>query len=64
MNTETIEWTLATDQPKKNPLNFERDNSTYLGGHDDPLGGMQKGLEKMGSSIHRFQEIYCIKQPR
>jgi hypothetical protein len=64
MNAKTIGWTLVSDQSKKDSLNSERVNSTYLDGHNEPLGDTQKRLEKMETSIHRFQEIYCIKQPR
>lgn len=64
MSTRTIGWTLALDQPKKDPLNSERENSIYLRGYDEPLGDTQERLEEMGTSIHRFQEIYCVKQPR
>lgn len=64
MNAKTIGWTLALDQSEKNPLNAERNNSTCLDERDGSLGDMQKGPEKMEISIHRFQEIYCTKQPR
>jgi len=64
MNAKRITSTFAFDQPKKNPLNSKRDNSIYLDGHDEPLDGAQKGLEKMEASGDRFQEFYCIKQPR
>jgi len=61
---KTFRSTFIPDQSRKNPLHSERNNSTYLGGHDEPLGSVQKWFEKMETSIHHFQEMYCTKQPR
>jgi hypothetical protein len=64
MNTKIIRSTLVPGQSKKNPLNSERDNSTYLDGHDERSSRLNEGLGKLETSSHPFREIYCIKRPR